>query len=88
MAVVIMICVYHLLEVRLGPDLWDIRLWMNGGHGSLMTKLLGTLISLSLSHISIPTKNNCLHKVLQLACLDAPSFDAGTYKHMRTTLPS
>jgi hypothetical protein len=73
MAVVIMICVYHLLEVRLGPDLWDTRLWMSGDLGFLMTKLLGTLISLSLSHISIPTKNNCLHKVLQLACLDAPS---------------
>lgn len=57
-----MICVYHLLEVRLGPDLWDTRLWMSGGHGSPMTKLLGILISLSLSHISIPTKNNCFIK--------------------------
>lgn len=63
MTVVTMICVYHLLEVKLGQVLWDTELWMNGDHGSLMTKLLGTLTHFS-HNISI-FFNNFVHKVLQ-----------------------
>lgn len=42
LAVVIMICVYLSLGVKHGLDHLVIRLWMNGGHGLPMDKLLGT----------------------------------------------
>jgi len=49
LAVVIMICVFHIRGVRHGQDLLDTRLLMNGGHGLPMVKLLG----ISLFHFSV-----------------------------------
>jgi len=79
MAVATMICVYRLLEVRLGHDLWVTRLWMNGGHGTQITKLLGMHIN-TLSRITLTlflclaNSCTCVCKVVQLASIQINTY--------------